>query len=79
MVAIRGFLHMHYRWLYTLFISLDANFRMQRKAVSNDAVDPGLNKGYSYIVEEKAYKEWLSTATPYPEVCTIIISISFDT
>jgi hypothetical protein len=40
---------------------------MQRKAVSSDEVDPGLNHGYSYIVEEKAYKAWLATATPHPD------------
>jgi hypothetical protein len=49
---------------------------MQRKAVSSDEVDPGLNKGYSYIVEEKAYKAWLATATPYPEV--LATNILFD-
>jgi hypothetical protein len=41
---------------------------MQRKAVSNDDVDPGLNKGYSYIVDDKAYKAWLATAKHEPEV-----------
>jgi hypothetical protein len=27
--------------------------------VSSDEADPGLSKGYAYVVEEKAYKEHL--------------------
>ncbi|GBE85897.1 hypothetical protein SCP_0804210 [Sparassis crispa] len=48
-------------WLYRLFLSIDANFRLKRKKVSSDRVDPGLNHGYAYFVEEKAYKEHLHT------------------
>ncbi|KAH9836221.1 uncharacterized protein C8Q71DRAFT_708478 [Rhodofomes roseus] len=46
-------------WLYRLFVGLDANFRLKRKKVSNSTVDPGLNKGYAYFVEETAYKAFL--------------------
>ncbi|GBE78369.1 hypothetical protein SCP_0112540 [Sparassis crispa] len=49
------------RWIYRLFIRLDANFHLKRKKVSSDSIDPGLNHGYAYFVEEKAYKEYLST------------------
>ncbi|GBE78836.1 hypothetical protein SCP_0200330 [Sparassis crispa] len=44
-----------------LFLSIDANFRLKCKKVSSDQVDPGLNHGYAYFVEEKAYKEHLRT------------------
>ena len=44
------------RYLHTLFISLDANFRMKCKNVSSDKADPGLSKGWSYFVEETGYK-----------------------
>ncbi|KAG2740929.1 hypothetical protein P692DRAFT_20851259 [Suillus brevipes Sb2] len=37
------------RWLYALFVAIDANFRLKRKAVSSDRVDPGLNTGWAYL------------------------------
>ncbi|KAG2147802.1 uncharacterized protein EDB93DRAFT_1250523 [Suillus bovinus] len=48
------------RWLYALFIAIDANFRLKRKAVSSDKMNPGFNAGWAYFVEEKAYKAYLS-------------------
>ncbi|GBE84257.1 hypothetical protein SCP_0602350 [Sparassis crispa] len=48
------------KWLYWLFIGLDTNFRLKCKKVSSDSVDPGLNHGYAYFVEERAYKDYLS-------------------
>ncbi|KAG1883671.1 hypothetical protein F4604DRAFT_1878922 [Suillus subluteus] len=47
------------QWLYALFVSIDANFRLKRKFVSSDIADAGINKGWSYFVEEKAYKAYL--------------------
>lgn len=49
------------RWLYTLFVGLDANFRLKRKKVSTDEADPGLNRGCAYFVEETKYKEHIKT------------------
>ncbi|KAG9316187.1 hypothetical protein JVU11DRAFT_2209 [Chiua virens] len=48
------------RWLYTLFIAIDANFRMKRKAVSSDTADPGLRRRWAYFIEEMGYKSYLS-------------------
>ena len=48
------------RFLYALFLSLDANFQMKRKKVSNDERDPSLNEGWAYFVEEGPYKEHLT-------------------
>ncbi|OBZ73874.1 hypothetical protein A0H81_05915 [Grifola frondosa] len=36
-----------------LFVGIDANFRLKRKKVSSDSVDPGLNHRYAYFVETK--------------------------
>ncbi|EPS93480.1 hypothetical protein FOMPIDRAFT_39266, partial [Fomitopsis schrenkii] len=47
-------------WLYRLFVGLDANFRLKRRDVSSDLVDPGLNRGYAYFVEEHAYRTYLN-------------------
>ncbi|KAG1837617.1 hypothetical protein F4604DRAFT_1885698 [Suillus subluteus] len=44
------------RFIYALFLAIDANFRLARRNISSDTVDPGLNHGYAFFVEEKAYK-----------------------
>ncbi|KAF9549373.1 hypothetical protein CPC08DRAFT_648216, partial [Agrocybe pediades] len=49
------------KWLYGLFLEIDANFQMKRMNVSSDERDPGLNKGYSYRVEASKFKDYLST------------------
>ncbi|KAF6754795.1 hypothetical protein DFP72DRAFT_812516, partial [Ephemerocybe angulata] len=48
------------RWLYRLFIAIDGNFRLKRRKVSTDEKDPGLNSGWAFFVEEKAYREFLT-------------------
>ena len=53
--------HVPPSWLRRLFVAIDANFRLKRKKVSSDALDPSLNHGYAYVVEEKAYKQHLAT------------------
>ncbi|KAG1779216.1 hypothetical protein EV702DRAFT_1216574 [Suillus placidus] len=50
------------QWLYGLFLAIDANFRLKRKAVSNDDVDPSLSEGWGYFVEEDAYKGFLHSS-----------------
>jgi hypothetical protein len=55
------------RWLYALFLAIDANFRLKRKLVSNSARDPGLSKGWAYFVEEYSYKEFLSERIDMPQ------------
>ena len=47
------------RWLYSLFLALDANFRLKRKDVSSDKRDGGLSLGWAYIVNNEPYKEHL--------------------
>ncbi|KAJ7611090.1 hypothetical protein DFH06DRAFT_1016313 [Mycena polygramma] len=43
------------RFLYGLFLALDANFRMQRKDVSSEDKDPDLGNGLAFFGEVKAY------------------------
>lgn len=47
-------------WLYALFLAIDANFRLKRKKVSSEERDPSLGGGWSFFVEETAYKEHLA-------------------
>ncbi|KAG9310541.1 hypothetical protein JVU11DRAFT_9086 [Chiua virens] len=54
-------------WIYALFIAIDANFRLKRKAVSSDQSDPSLNRGWAYFVEEGTYKNYLSQRGNVPQ------------
>ncbi|KAG1830663.1 hypothetical protein EV424DRAFT_1470336 [Suillus variegatus] len=49
------------RWLYGLFLAIDANFWLKCKAVLNDSVDPSLSSGWAYFVEDEAYKGFLDS------------------
>ncbi len=48
-------------WHNKLYLAVDANFRLKRKRVSSDQVDPDLNHGCAYFVEEEGYKAHLRT------------------
>jgi hypothetical protein len=48
------------RWKYALFLAIDANFWLKWKLVSSNNVDPSLNAGTCYFVEETVYKQYLS-------------------
>lgn len=62
------------RWRYALFLAIDANFRLKRKAISSDDRDPSLNSGWAYFVEEHAYKKFLSErSTERQEVRILVI------
>ncbi|KAG1902462.1 uncharacterized protein F5891DRAFT_1186576 [Suillus fuscotomentosus] len=54
-------------WKYALFLAIDANFRLARKNVSSDEVDPGLSWGLSYFVEEHEFKSFLNEAGRLPQ------------
>ncbi|KAJ6575925.1 hypothetical protein B0H10DRAFT_2345941 [Mycena sp. CBHHK59/15] len=47
------------RFLYALFLALDANFRMRRKKVSSEEKDPSLGDGWSFFCQITAYMEYL--------------------
>ena len=47
------------RYLYRLFLALDANFRLKRKHVSSENIDPSFSQGWSYFVPEEQYKTFL--------------------
>jgi hypothetical protein len=63
------------RWLYTLYLAIDANFRLKRKTVSSDVADPGLSRGWAYFVEENKFKAHLAEYKTPAEVrlhCSIL-------
>ncbi|KAK7014754.1 hypothetical protein VNI00_019289 [Paramarasmius palmivorus] len=55
-------------FLYYKFLSLDACFRLKRRAVSSEAGDPGLLTGLAYYVEQEAYQKWMKAAPDQKDV-----------
>ena len=47
------------RFIYTLIVAIDANFRLKRRAVSNNARDPGLLSGFGFFVPDQDYREYV--------------------
>ncbi|KAJ7732502.1 hypothetical protein B0H14DRAFT_3085639 [Mycena olivaceomarginata] len=58
------------RFIYTLFLALDACFRMKRGMVSSELKDPGLGTGMAYMLENVPYREYLLTVTDQKEMST---------
>lgn len=69
--------HIFDRWLYSLFLGIDANFRLKRKTVSNETADPSLCEGWAYFVKEEPFKEHLLQHVNQPvEVCCLSLDPS---
>ncbi|KAJ7015977.1 hypothetical protein C8F04DRAFT_1283408 [Mycena alexandri] len=58
------------KFLYFLFIALDACFRLKRRLVSSELRDPGLGTGWAYFVEQEPYRQYLLTTTNETEMST---------
>ncbi|KAJ7223218.1 hypothetical protein GGX14DRAFT_532116 [Mycena pura] len=58
------------RFLYVLFLALDACFRLKRRMVSSELKDPGLGTGWAYMVEWAPYRQHLLTVTDQQEMST---------
>ncbi|KAJ6458733.1 hypothetical protein C8R45DRAFT_1109846 [Mycena sanguinolenta] len=56
--------------LYTIYIALDACFRLKRQLVSSELKDPDLGSGWAYMVETEPYREYLRNITPQKEMDT---------
>jgi hypothetical protein len=59
-VSVTGSNVSSHKWLYALFLGIDANFRLKHKKISSNKANPDLNHGCAYFVEEREYKEYLS-------------------
>ncbi|KAJ7026646.1 hypothetical protein C8F04DRAFT_1267867 [Mycena alexandri] len=51
------------KFLYCLFIALNACFRLKRRMISSELCDPGLGTGWAYFVEQEPYRQYLLAAT----------------
>ncbi|KAG1789133.1 uncharacterized protein HD556DRAFT_1447197 [Suillus plorans] len=52
----------HIKWLYGLFLAIDANFRLCRRNKSSKQADPSFNKGWAYFMEQSRFKEVLEAS-----------------
>lgn len=55
------------RFLYTLFLAVDANFKLKGK--DRGIHDPELAPGWASFVEEGRYQEHIRQYVDQPEVC----------
>ncbi|KAJ7225376.1 hypothetical protein GGX14DRAFT_386277 [Mycena pura] len=60
------------RYLYTLLLALDANFRLKNRIRANEHDDPSLGSGQGYFVETAAYKEHLRTYVAEKDVSSCV-------
>ncbi|KAJ6493371.1 hypothetical protein C8R45DRAFT_1053016 [Mycena sanguinolenta] len=58
------------RFLYILYIAIDACFRLKRRIVSNERKDPGLGTEWSYFAEDAPFREYLRSVTDQKEMST---------
>ncbi|KAJ6550380.1 hypothetical protein DFH09DRAFT_925918, partial [Mycena vulgaris] len=58
------------RHKFTLFVSLDGNFKLQRKNKRDDPNDFALNDGNSYFVDDEDYKVYLKVVKPGEDLGT---------
>ena len=57
-----------HRWLYTLFLMVDANFKLKLK--EKGIPDAHLGSGWAYYVEDSKFKSYLNEhADDQQEVC----------
>ncbi|KAJ7441783.1 hypothetical protein B0H11DRAFT_2251843 [Mycena galericulata] len=54
----------------TLYLGLDACFRLKRRLVSSELKDPDLGSGWAYMVENAPYREYLRGVTDQKEMAT---------
>ena len=60
-----------YRYLYTRFLGIDGNFKLQLK--EQGITDPELAAGWAYFVEENNYQTFIKDFVDQPEVCYFFI------
>ncbi|KAJ7817572.1 hypothetical protein B0H13DRAFT_2379555 [Mycena leptocephala] len=58
------------RFLYILYIAIDACFRLKRRLVSSEKKDPGLGTGWAYFTEDVPYRKYLMSVTDQKEMST---------
>ncbi|KAJ6486565.1 hypothetical protein C8R47DRAFT_1216667 [Mycena vitilis] len=67
------------RFLYTIFLALDACFRLKRRLVSSELKDPDLGPGWAYMLNTMPYREYLRGVTDQKEMnsCSGLAALDF--
>ncbi|KAF8143615.1 hypothetical protein K438DRAFT_1993757 [Mycena galopus ATCC 62051] len=55
------------KFLYIIFLAIDACFRLKRRLVSSELKGPMLGSGWSYMVETKPYRQFMLSVTDQKE------------
>ncbi|KAJ7691679.1 hypothetical protein B0H14DRAFT_3531790, partial [Mycena olivaceomarginata] len=58
------------RYLYTIFLAIDACFRLKRKKISTWLADPSIQDGWAYFVRSFTYEEFVKTLGEQKEMST---------
>ncbi|KAJ6513461.1 hypothetical protein C8R45DRAFT_813279 [Mycena sanguinolenta] len=58
------------RFLHTIFLAIDACFRLKRKNISSWAADPSIQDGWAYFVPSAPYAEFVKTLADQKEMST---------
>ncbi|EEB88888.1 hypothetical protein MPER_13087 [Moniliophthora perniciosa FA553] len=58
------------RYIYRLFLAVDACFRLKRKLVSSEEQNPGFGTGWAYMVPDEPYRRYLLETTNEVEMST---------
>jgi len=69
--GVRKFLRFAFRFLYILYISVDANFKL--KGRNRRLEDIELTPGWGPFVEESEYRNFVSNYVDQPEVSTLSV------
>ena len=64
---------MLFRWLYSLILAEDANFKQKSRLRSCDSRDPALGPGWATFVNDDAYHDHLSKQADVDEVCDLVL------
>ncbi|KDR81126.1 hypothetical protein GALMADRAFT_61075 [Galerina marginata CBS 339.88] len=60
------------KFLYMMFICMDANFRLKNQLVSNYSQDPGLGTGWAYMIPRKAYEAYVLSRANDEDISTCV-------
>ncbi|KAF9551575.1 hypothetical protein CPC08DRAFT_738301 [Agrocybe pediades] len=60
------------RFLYMVFICLDANFRLKNQLVSNYSQDPGLGIGWAYMLPREPYESYVMSRANDADISTCV-------
>ncbi|KAI0083229.1 hypothetical protein BDY19DRAFT_998729 [Irpex rosettiformis] len=58
------------RFIYTMFVAIDANFRLKRRAISSEKRDPALSSGLGYFVQNTKYLDFIRDRADQKDIST---------